>query len=90
MENLEKIATVGGMLIAPMIVGGALCSQMYESGIVSRMYSENIIQRIVGNLEALPYQLGWIAFVVPTTLALGAVVGSYVGRKLDKLVQKAR
>ena len=76
--------TVAGTIGAPLTYAHFLCQHMYDTGVVDRMYSSDISERLMGSLESTGYTFNWM-IMLPITAYFGAKVLHGIGQKIDSI-----
>jgi len=82
--NIIGLSVITGAVVAPLTYAHFMCNQMYETGVVDRMYSPELSERIIGTIQSTGYTAGWM-MALPITATLGAFALGKVGEQLDRI-----
>ena len=77
------LASIGGISL-PLTYAHFMCKEMYESGVVGRMYSADFVERTIGLGESAGYTLTWW-IALPTTAFIGSDILEYIGKRLNRI-----
>jgi len=82
--NLTNPLAITRAVMAPLTYAHVMCEGMYETGVVDRMYSPELAERMIGTIESCGYTLGWM-IALPITAAFGALALGKIGERLDRI-----